>query len=266
MKFDISCEDNLELLSRLEDESIDLIYSDILYGTGKDFKDFKDLKPVKEEIYGFYLPRIQGMRKVLRKTGQIYLLMDWRINHWIRDMLDIAFGYENFRNEIVWHYNSAPRKKGCFGSRHDLILRYSKSDIFTFNEDSVREPYALTAPRGYEKEKYYHPNGKIMGDVWKINILGQNDKTERCGYATQKPLSLIDLIILSSSKEEDTVADFFMGSGTTAVSCVKNARNFIGCDINQLAVDKTYDRLKNNDNGLPKSNSRERSDIFKVLL
>jgi site-specific DNA-methyltransferase (adenine-specific) len=243
--FNISQSDNLIFLNTLQSDSVDLIYSDILYGTGKKFKDFKDLSSHKDVIYEFYYPRIQEMCRVLKSSGSIYLQMDYRINHWIRDILDSTFGYNNFRNEIIWHYNSAPRKKGCFGNRHDTILRYSKSDIFTFNDDVVREPYALSAPRGYEKEKYYHPLGKVLGDVWQINMLGQNDKTERVGYDTQKPLSLMDRIIKASSNEGDLVADFFLGSGTTAVSAIKLGRNFVGCDISEKAINITKNRLEN---------------------
>jgi len=234
--------DNLDLLKSLPDNYVDLIYSDILYGTGKRFNDFQDLKPNKTIIYEHYVPRFTEMYRVLKNTGLIYIQMDSKINHWIRCILDDIFGYDNFRNEIIWSYNSAPRRKNDFGSRHDTILRYSKSDSYTFNP--VREPYSLTAPRGYEKEKYYHPDGKIIGDVWNINILGQNDKKERVGYATQKPLELLERIIVSSSDEGDLIADFYLGSGTTVVAAKKLNRRYIGCDNNLDAIEITSSRLE----------------------
>jgi DNA modification methylase len=235
--------DNLELSKNINSNTIDLIYSDILYGTGRNFEDYQDLKPIRSEIESHYIPRIREMYRILKETGLIYLQMDYRINHWVRCILDDIFGYENFRNEIVWSYNSAPRKKNCFGYRHDIILRYSKSDNFTFNE--IREPYSENINKPKSKLKYYNSKGKVIGDVWNINILAQNDKTERCGYATQKPEKLIERIILSSSNECDTVADFYLGSGTTAVVCKKLNRNFIGCDISKKAVDITFNRLEN---------------------
>jgi len=240
----VYCIDNLELLKQLPDNYIDLIYCDILYGTGRNFGDYQDLKCDREVIEEHYIPRIKEMYRVLKDTGLIYLQMDTRINHWIRCLMDDIFGYENFKNEIVWSYNSAPRKKNCFGHRHDIILRYSKSDNFTFNK--IREPYSETAPRGYEKEKYYNSEGKVIGDVWTINMLAQNDKTERCGYATQKPEKLIERIIKASSNENDIVADFYMGSGTSMVVAKELNRQFIGCDISQKAVDITNKRLKIN--------------------
>ena len=238
----ITCQDNLELLSEIEDESIDLIYCDILYGTGRKFKDYQDLKPIKSDIEEHYIPRIKEMYRVLKSTGTIYLQMDTKINHWIRCIMEDIFGYDNMRNEIIWYYNTAPRKKNDFGKRHDIIYRFTKSDKYKFNP--VREPYSETAPRGYAKEKYYHPEGKVVGDVWQMNILGQNDKTERVGYDTQKPKSLIERIIKASSDEGDLIGDFYMGSGTTAVVCKELNRDFIGCDLNPRAVELTKKRLE----------------------
>lgn len=238
----IKCEDNLTFMRSIDDNHIDLIYSDILFGTGRKFKDYQDLNPIKSEIDDHYIPRIKEMHRILKDTGTIYLQMDTKINHWVRCILDDVFGYQNMRNEIIWYYNTAPRKKMDFGKRHDVILRYTKSSKYKFNP--IREPYSLSAPRGYEKEKYYHPDGKVVGDVWQINILGQNDKKERVGYDTQKPLSLVERIIKSSSDEGDLVGDMYLGSGTTAVCCSRLYRNFIGCDINPTAIEKTLKRLK----------------------
>lgn len=237
----IVCDDNLNYLKKIEDNTIDLIYCDILYGTGRNFGEYLDLPSKKDSITSHYLPRITEMHRVLKSTGTICLQMDYRIQHWIRSMLDDIFGYDNLKNEIIWYYNSSPRKKGCFGNRHDTILRYTKSNIFTFNE--IREPYSISAPRGYAKEKYYHPEGKVLGDVWSINILGQNDKKERNGYPTQKPKKLLELIIKSMSNPNDLVADFYCGSGTSLVVAKELGRQILGCDISEKAIKITNDRL-----------------------
>lgn len=237
----IECEDNIEFIKRIPDSSIDLIYSDVLFGTGRKFSDYQDLKPIKSDIDNHYLPRIKEMHRVLKDTGTIYLQMDTKINHWIRCIMDDIFGYDNMRNEIIWYYNTAPRKKNDFGKRHDTIYRYTKTDNYKFNPQ--REPYSLSAPRGYEKEKYYHPDGKVIGDVWTMNILGQNDKKERVGYDTQKPKSLIERIIKSSSDENDLVADFYAGSHTTGEAALSLNRRYIGCDINPRSLEIGMKRL-----------------------
>lgn len=235
--------DNLELLRKLEEKSVDLIYSDILYNTGRKFEDFDDDLGTSKEAMEWYLPRLVEMQRVLKDTGTIYLHCDYRLIHYLKVEMDTVFGPENFRNEIIWHYNSAPRRKKDFGSRHDSILRYSKTNDYTFNVDEVRIPYAESAPRGYAKEKYYNKLGKVMGDVWEIKIIGQNDKTERVNYNTQKPKELLEIIIKASSNEGDLVADFFGGSGTTGVVAKELNRNYLLCDINEKAIQLSEDRI-----------------------
>jgi site-specific DNA-methyltransferase (adenine-specific) len=122
--------DNLELLLSQPDESVDLIYCDILYGTGKDFMDYKDLYPMREIIEEHYLPRLKEMHRVLKSTGSIYLQMDYRIEHWVRCMMDDIFGYGNFRNQIIWSYRIQGVSKKKYPSKHDNILFYSKSDTY----------------------------------------------------------------------------------------------------------------------------------------
>lgn len=238
--------DNLELLKQLPDNSIDLIYCDILYNTGKQFPDYSDNLGTPKQAIDWYFLRLVEMKRVLKDTGLCYLQCDSNLSHYLKVELDNIFGIENFRNEIIWWYNSAPRKKKDFGKRHDTIFRYSKTKDYYFNEDStyIRQAYSPTAPRGYEKEKYYDNRGKIMDDVWKIKMLGQNDKTERVGYSTQKPKELLYKIIDSSCPIDGIVADFFCGSGTSIVVAKELNMNYIGCDINKKAIDITEKRLK----------------------
>ena len=251
--------DNLSLLRKLEDNYVDLIYSDILYNTGKKFKDFDDDLGTEEEAMEWYRPRLIEMHRILKDTGTIYLHCDYRLVHYLKVEMDKIFGVNNFRNEIIWHYNSAPRKKNDFGKRHDTILRYSKTDDYTFNDEEVRIPYSETAPRGYEKEKYYNPLGKVMGDVWDVKILGQNDKTERTGYSTQKPKDLLEIIIKSSSNPGDLVADFFAGSGTTGVVAKEWGRNYLMCDINKKAIEISNERLSKTIKGVKLNANQENS-------
>lgn len=206
------CGDNLELLYSLSSASIDLIYNDILYNTGKNFGEYNDNLGTPKEAIDWYYPRFIEMRRVLKPTGLIYTQCDYNLSHYIKIMLDEIFGVRNFRNEIIWWYNSAPRKKKDFGKRHDTIFRYSLTDQYFFNSNSqyIRQPYSPTAPRGYEKEKYYDDRGKIMDDVWRVNMLGQNDKTERTGYPTQKPKELLYKIIDSSCPQRWSICRFLL--------------------------------------------------------
>ena len=251
MQITLACDDNLTVLKNKNDNSIDCIYNDILYNTGKTFKDFSDNIGTIEDCLHFYRPRFIEMKRVLKDNGLLYIHCDYNLSHYIKVLLDNVFGIDNFRNEIIWWYNSAPRKKKDFGKRHDTIFRYSKTKDYYFNENStyIRQPYSPTAPRGYEKEKYYDDRGKILDDVWKINMLGQNDKTERTGYSTQKPKQLLYPIIDSSCPKDGVFADFFCGSGTSLVVAKElGIEHIIGVDINERAINLTKNRLNINHN------------------
>ena len=243
MNYELYNGDNLFLLENLPSKSIDLIYCDILYNTKKNLKDYNDNLGTTNQAIEWYKPRLKHMKRVLKETGLLYIQCDYNLSHYIKVELDNIFGVSNFRNEIIWHYNSAPRKKKDFGKRHDTIFRYSVSDNYYFDDNSkyIREDYSPTAPRGYKKEKYYDSRGKILDDVWHLSMLGQNDKTERTGYATQKPITLLNKIIDSSIPNGGVFADFFCGSGTSLVACAKLNKDIraIGCDINSNAIEIT---------------------------
>lgn len=251
--------DNLELLLSQPDESVDLIYCDILYGTGRNFGDYQDLKPIRSEIEAHYLPRLKEMHRVLKANGTIYLQMDTRINHWMRCIMDDIFNYNNFRTEIVWFYNSQGKSDKEWNRKHDVILYYTKGKQWTFNAKDVMDSITdLTYKRfkseidkkGYytcfkngKEYKYYLENGSLPKDWFEDVTYISRDNKELTGYATQKPKALIERLIKASSNEGDTVADYYLGSGTTAVVCKELNRNFIGCDINPKAIEITNARL-----------------------
>ena len=243
--------DNLELMKTIESNTIDLIYCDILYGTGRKFTDYQDLKPIRSEIETHYIPRIKEMYRILKPTGSIYLQMDTRINHWLRILMDDVFGYKYFQNELVWVYRSAGFSKTKWSEKHDVILLYSKSKEFIFNLEDVRETdIAESTYKRFKKDidatgkipnlkngkMYYVSPFSPPKDWLNINTLPQAH-SERNGYDTQKPKELIRRFVLASSNEGDLVADFYMGSGTTAEVALELGRKFIGCDINPRAVE-----------------------------
>jgi DNA modification methylase len=275
--------DNLELLKQLPDNYIDLIYCDILYGTGRNFGDYQDLKCDRKIIEEHYIPRVKEMKRVLKDTGSIYLQMDTRINHWIRCIMDDVFGYDNFRNEIIWNYETySGSVKNYFPRKHDNILFYSKTEQYFFklqyfdnSEDSINfkrwKAYIVDGNKimgaNYPKtdsrftvrlDKWIRDNGRepkaddvifeirsfAVSSTWKdINAVDPKDLKEKLDYITQKPKALLERIIKASSNENDIVADFYMGSGTSMAVAKELNRQFIGCDISQKAVDITNQRL-----------------------
>ena len=255
----VFCLDNLELLKKIPSNSIDLIYCDILYNTGKNFGDYEDKLGTPIEAIDWYKPRLIEIERILKDKGNVWIQCDYNLSHYIKVEMDSIFPF--FINEIIWQYpkgiKNSKRKEIC---NHDTIFRYAKTNEYTHNilnepytkeqlkrfkheDENGRFYYDTRRNKNGEKERvkvYLKKDGTPLGDVWYFNFA---QGKERVGYSTQKPQELLKRIILSSSNEKDIVADFFCGSGTTLVVAKKYNRNYIGCDINPKAIEITSRRL-----------------------
>ncbi|MDR0882169.1 MAG: HNH endonuclease [Candidatus Adiutrix sp.] len=200
--------------------------------------------------------RIIEMHRVLKNTGTFYLHCNPTAGHYLKIILDFIFDKNNFRNEIVWCYRGGGVPRNDFAKKHDIILRYSKSNKYTFNLDEVRIPYSSDVldsnPSRYDKSYRssgvydgYRPNpsGKHPEDWWPVQPLMPSDKKERTGYPTQKPLVLLKRIIKASSNEGDLVMDPFCGCATTCVGAERLGRKWIGIDIESKTNDILIQRL-----------------------
>lgn len=203
--------------------------------------------------YLFYMTeRLRACHKVLKQTGSIYLHCDWRASHYLKMLMDEVFGNDNFQNEIIWHYRSGAGTPKRFGRKHDTILFYSKTDKYLFNADDLRLPYApatisrlkYNGAREHDIDKVLARNGRLADDVWTIEHI-QGNSREAVGYPTQKPLSLLERIILASSNEGDVILDPFCGCGTAIIAARNLGRRWIGIDINSAAYDITKTRAGN---------------------
>jgi len=198
--------------------------------------------------------RLIPIRKVLKDTGSIYLHCDPTASHYLKLILDVIFGKQNFRNEIVWCYRGGGVPAKDFANRHDIIFRYSKSNDYNFYVDAVRIPYSeeslerlkykARAFRGDRVYDNYEANigGKHPEDWWEIQPIMPSSK-ERLGYPTQKPERLLERIVLASTKEGDWVLDPFCGCGTTVAVAERLNRKWIGIDISMQAVNVILNRM-----------------------
>lgn len=233
-----------EVLQGYPDGSIDLIYTDPPFNTGKVRKGKVGSFP--DSLGKGYWPMMTSVLKqfhrLLKPTGSLYIHLDYREVHNFRHFLDEIFGPENFMNEIIWAYDYGARSKTRWPAKHDNILFYVKDHRkgYTFNYESMdRMPYMAPSLVGKEKAE----KGKTPTDVWWHTIV-HTTGPERTGYPTQKPLFLAERIIKVSSNPGDVVLDPFCGSGTTGVAAVSLGRTCVLYDSNPQAVEVSKGRIK----------------------
>ena len=178
----------------------------MLDGVKHEVDGFADIFTVDAYLQFIY-ERVVLLKEVLSPTGSMFVHCDHQQSHNIRAILDEVFGAKQFRNEI-WHYTGGGRSKKYFSRKHDSIFWYSHSDKWTFNTENIRIPYKkhLAMPKvalRVKQAKYLpNPKGTLPDDTWEIPILNPFTK-ERTGYPTQKPLPLLERIVLACSNTGD---------------------------------------------------------------
>jgi DNA modification methylase len=266
---------------------------DIEIGEGDDTESFTKRPSVIEEIayrdtwgrgadsfIAMIYERLKLMHDLLAEDGSIYVHCDWRVNSYMRLILDEIFGKGVYKNEITWEYQGSwVEPKTYYPRRSQKILFYSKSENYIFNriyekektekgvierwkkyiedgkifgrnapyEDGKFEPYL----NKFRKENSREPlpddiiaefKGRSVGDTWYVSVINPISP-ENIKYPTQKPEELIERIIEASSNEGDLVADFFCGSGTTLAVAEKLGRKWIGTDLGKFGIHTSRKRL-----------------------
>ena len=264
---DVFYGDNLEAMRAMESASVDLVYVDPPFNTGKrqtlsqirverdeqgDRVGFKG-NTYRTEVVGrrsyldvfddyldFIGPRLEEARRVLKPTGSMFVHLDCREVHYVKVLMDSIFGRESFMNEIIWAYDYGARSKSRWPAKHDNILWYvADPSQYTFNFDAMdRIPYMAPGLVGPEKAE----RGKTPTDTWWHTIVPTNGK-ERTGYPNQKPLGILRRIVKVHSNSGDTVLDFFAGSGTTGDAALEFGRSAILVDNHQEALEVMEQRL-----------------------
>lgn len=204
--------------------------------------------------------RLILMRDLLAEDGSIFVHCDWRLNSVVRMVLDEVFGKQNFLNEIIWHYRKWSLPVKFFQKNHDSIFYYAKNPDnqerrFFPVEFQEQSEGTLKRWKGKKQKAVFDENGirlatnldeestgSPLSDVWDISIINPAAQ-ERIGYPTQKPERLIERIVKHCTKEGDLIADFFVGSGTTAAVAETFGRKWIVSDLGKFAVHTTRKRM-----------------------
>ena len=267
--------DNLEALRGMDTGSAALIYVDPPFNTGKRQSRAR-MKTVRddagdrtgfggrryrterveggagygdqfEDFLGFLRPRMEEAYRVLAPLGSLFFHIDYREVHYCKVMLDEVFSFAGpgsgracFQNEIIWAYDYGARAKRRWPAKHDNILWYTKDpERYTFNLEACdRIPYMAPGLVGAEKAA----RGKTPTDVWWHTIVSPTGK-EKTGYATQKPLGILERIVRVHSNPGEIVLDFFAGSGTAGEAAARNGRGFCLVDESAEAVAVMEKRL-----------------------
>ena len=247
------CGDSLELLKRIKNASVDLIFADPPYSLKKaEWDTFKS----QADYIRFSMKWIKEASRVLKDTGSLYVCGFSEI---LADIHHPAMRYFYNCRWLIWHYKNKANLGSDWGRSHESILCLRKSQKYVMNIDSIKITYkahTLKYPAEPQAETSQYGNGKKRGE-WMPNPLGAKPKDvieipttcngmgEKTPHPTQKPEELLRKVILASSSKGDVILDPFVGSGTTAVCAKQLGRRWIGIDQEETYLQWAVDRLKN---------------------
>ena len=267
---DVYFDDNLKVLQETPAASVDLVYIDPPFNTGKrqartriattrdisgDRTGFKGRRYRTVELgtmsfddffddyLAFLEPRLVEAYRVIAPNGSLFFHIDYREVHYCKVLLDHIFGRDSFQNEIIWAYDYGARSKRKWPAKHNNILWYAKDPgNYQFHlAECDRIPYM--APGLVTKEKA--ARGKTPTDTWWHTIVSPNGR-EKTGYPTQKPRGVLDRIVKVHSTPGNMLLDFFAGSGTFGEAAYDLGRNAILVDNNPDALKVMQARFANN--------------------
>lgn len=264
--------DAFEILDRVADGSCKLIVTSPPYNIGKEYERDERLSLLE---YVRWLNKIIGkLCDKVTPDGHIC----WQSGNFVEDgevfPLDTFF-YRMFkrrgfklRNRIIWHFNFGLHAQTRFSGRYETLLWFTKSDDYTFNLDSVREPQLYPGKRHSSKkgEKAGQPSGNPKGknpsDFWTIKpdeeLLERGiwdfpnvkaNHPEKTIHPCQFPSELVERCVLALTNKGDVVLDPFIGSGTTGIAALKYERRVIGIDRDPKFVELARQRITNRANG-----------------
>jgi DNA modification methylase len=243
MKYELHNTDCLGLVT----EPVDLVYldppyscesEDEYYGVGSSF----------DEFVSYMADRLNAIKKLMKKDSNIVVHMDYKAIHYVKVSMDKIFGRDSFRNEIIWGFSNPASAKRWLPRKHHTILWYGLGE-YVFNQPRV--PYKTKMNVGgaaaWSKEKipweHYEQRGKLLEDWWvDIPAICRNEP-EKNGYATQKPLKLMERVVTIWSNPGDRVLDPFCGSGSFLEAALAAKRFPVGSDKNPKAIALAKQRL-----------------------
>lgn len=234
--------DTFKVLKKIEDKTFDIIFADPPYflsnngitcSGGKMISVNKgdwDKSLTLKEKHSFNKRWIKECYRILKDTGTIW------ISGTLHNIYSIGMALEEsgfkILNNITWQKTNPPPNLACKTFTHSTeTILWARKDLknvkYTFNYDAMKQMNA----------------NKQMKDVWTTSLTKPSEKKQG-KHPTQKPLEILDKIILASTKENDLILDPFCGSSTTGISAVKLGRKYIGIDNEKEYLDLSLRRYE----------------------
>lgn len=246
-------DNSIEFLSKLPENSIDMIFADPPYNlsnggftvhAGKRVSVNKGLWDVSRGVdddFEFHVRWIEQCYRVLKPEGTIWISGTYHSIYQCGYALQLL-GYK-ILNDIAWFKpNASPNLSGrYFTASHETLLwaRKDPKAKHTFNYQDMKNGL-------WHESDFIKKDGKQMRSVWAIGTPKPDEKIFG-KHPTQKPMALLERIVLAATNKEDIILDPFAGSSTTGIAAVRNGRKFIGIDLEKEYIDlsiKRYEKEK----------------------
>jgi len=265
-QYTLVCDDTLNFLNTLNDESIQLVITSPPYNIGKSYESrvsIKDYLDTQKDV-------LIEIARILNKNGSIC----WQVGNYVNNgevfPLDIYY-YELFkglgmrlRNRIIWHFGHGLHASKRFSGRYETILWFTKTDDYLFNLDNVRVPSKYPNKRHFKGEKRGmlsgNPNGKNPSDFWEF-IQHEWDKgiwdipnvksnhPEKTSHPCQYPVELVERCVLAFTNKGDSVLDPYAGVASSLIAAIMHGRKAIGVDRCQEYIEIGNKRINSLLNG-----------------
>lgn len=257
---EVVCGECLEVVRGVPEGVLDLVYMDPPFFTKREFVakgrgeangqglGFSDRwKGGLGEYLGWLEERVREVWRVLSERGVFLLHLDWHAVHYAKVMCDQVFGEERFQNELIWYYQTGGASKGRFSRKHDTILMYSKGEAFYFDgkaiaiprtEKAMKRARCATGARIAVTDTHKNPDDVLV--VPALNPMA----LERTGWPTQKPVELLEKLVVALCPVGGSVGDFCCGSGTTLVAAERVGRRWVGGDVSAEACGVARGRVE----------------------
>lgn len=249
--------DCITALGNLQIDLFNLVLTSPPYNIGK---EYEKVMPIDDYINWSKL-WLKNIPKVLKANGAFWYNLGYIQYKESAHALPLSYLLWDKVNmylmqEIVWNYGAGVACKKTLSPRNEKWLWYvNNKEKYTFNLDAIRDPDVKYPNSKRNGRLRCNTLGKNPSDVWQIAKVtsGFNrSSSERTEHPAQFPLDLIDRIVLGFSNENEIILDPFMGSGTTAVSALKNNRKVVGfeiredyCELQANRIESVLQEIKN---------------------